>query len=451
MSKLENDLTEGNVVWQLIRFSIPFILSSIVQNLYAIVDLIVIGQFAGTVSLAGVNTSAVYVSVVTNLAIGFCNGGTVVIGQYKGMNDRKKLQETIGTLCTFILLLALILTVLFLLLHESVLSIFQVPSEAHAEAKIYYIVSTAGFFFIFGYNLLSALLRGVGDSRKPFHFICIACAVNIALDLVLVGALRMGACGAALATVAAQGLSMVLCILTLKRNDFVFDFKPRSFRIRLYSLRHLLQVGIPTTIQNTAGVLSFAILTAISNTLGVEASAAMAGAQKVTLFAILPSVALGNSIAAMCAQNFGAARRDRALQTMRIGFLLITGINVVLFAVIQIFPGTLMKVFGNDPQMRELGVSYLRLCSFDFLFIPVQGALTGYLIGSGHAVLPAAISICNSLVLRAPAAYILGIVMTMGLAGIGLATPIASLLIGLFCVFYYLSGRCSRIEGIVKV
>lgn len=450
MKKIENDLSQGNVVRQLIRFCIPFILSSIVQNLYGMADMVVIGQFAGTASLAGVNTGASYVQVITNLAIGFCNGGTVLIGQYKGMNDRARLRDTIGTLCAFITLLALVVTAGSLLLSRQILSLMRTPVEALAEARIYTLICALGFVFIFGYNLLSAILRGVGDSRKPFLFICIACAINIALDLLLVGLFRMGALGAALATVAAQGASMLLCIAYLRRNDFVFEFSRSSVRIQKDCLKVLLRVGIPTTVQTTVGTVAFAVLTAISNEIGVATAAAMAGAQKVTLFAVLPSVALGNAIAAMCAQNFGARRKDRALETMRTGFAVIMCINVALFAVIELIPGSLMRLFGSDCEMIGLGIIYLRLCSLDFLFIPFQGALVGYLIGAGRATLPAAISICSSLLLRAPAAYLIGILMDRGITGVALATPIASFVIGTFCLIYYLSGQCGKIEPIAQ-
>lgn len=450
MAKIENNLAEGSVVRQLILFSIPFVLSSIVQNLYGLVDMIVVGQFAGAASLSGVNTSSSYVSAITNVAIGFCNGGTVVIGQYLGLGDREKLRDVIGTLCAFIALLALGLTAVSLVFTDGILGLMQTPAEAMGEARAYYIVSVIGFLFIFAYNMLSAILRGVGDSRRPFIFVCIACVINIVLDVVLVGPLHMGALGAALATVIAQGVSMLLCVLYLRRNNFVFDFSLRSMRIKRESLRLLLRVGIPTTIQSSVNVFAFTVLTAITNTLGVMASAALAGAQKITLFAILPSIGLGSAISAMCAQNFGADRQDRALHTMRVGFVLTMAVNLVLFAIIELLPAPFMRLFGSDPELIALGVIYLRICSLDYLFVPFQGSLTGYLIGSGHTTLPAGISLCSSFIFRLPAAYLIGIVLGQGIAGVAWATPIASFSVGVFSLIYYLSGRCSKVSRIVK-
>ena len=450
MAKIERNLSEGSVLKQMIIFAIPFILSSIVQNLYGLVDLVVIGQFAGAASLAGVNTSSSYISGITNIAIGFCNGGTVVIAQYLGMNNREKLAKSIGTLCTFIALLAVILAGLSLALSGGILRLLQTQDEAWDEAMIYLVISSVGFLFIFGYNLLSSVLRGMGESRAPFIFICIACAINVVLDVVLVGAFSMGAAGAALATVFAQGISMLLCILYLRRNEFVFDFKLKSFRIDGEMLRLLLRVAIPTMLQSSVSVFAFTVLTAVTNTLGVMAAAAMAGGQKITLFGVLPSIAIGNANAAMCAQNFGADRQDRALKTMRVTYWLTLGVNLVLFAIIELIPGVFMRAFGTEPELISQGVIYLRWCTLDFLFIPFQSALTGYLIGAGRTTLPAALSVISSLLLRAPMAWLIGVFLKQGIFGVAIATPIASFTVGIYCLVYMLSGRCKRIRRVIK-
>ena len=450
MAKIENNLSEGSVLKQMILFSIPFILSSLVQNLYGLADMVVIGQFAGAASLAGVNTSSSFVGGITNVAIGFCNGGTVVIGQYLGMNNREKLKKVIGTLSTFIILMAVALMAVSLFFRNGILRLLQTPEEAWSEAMIYTIISAIGFLFIFGYNLLASILRGMGESRAPFVFICIACVINVVLDVVLVGGFHMGAMGAALATVLAQGISMILCIIYLKKNDFVFDFKQSSFRMDGECLRTLLKVAVPTTIQSSVSVFTFTVLTAVTNSLGVMASAALAGSQKITLFAILPSIAIGNSTAAMCAQNFGANRQDRALQTMKISYFLTLGINLVLFAIVELIPGILMHAFGSDPELIRLGVIYLRWCCLDFLFVPFQSALTGYLIGSGHTTLPAAISMLSSLILRAPLAWLIGIALKGGIFGVAIATPITSFSVGIFCFVYMVSGRCKKVQRVIK-
>ena len=185
------NLSEGSVPKQLLLFALPFVFSSIVQNLYSAVDLIILGQFAGTISLAGANISAQYISLITNIAIGFCLGGTVIIGQYRGSGNDEKLQKVIGTLTAFIIILALAATVLSLVFAKGILNMMKTPEEAMAEALVYFNVCSVGFVFIFGYNTLSAILRGMGDSNRPFIFICISSVVNIVLDLLFIAGFKI--------------------------------------------------------------------------------------------------------------------------------------------------------------------------------------------------------------------------------------------------------------------
>ncbi len=444
------NLSEGSVPKQLLLFALPFVFSSIVQNLYSAVDLIILGQFAGTISLAGANISAQYISLITNIAIGFCLGGTVIIGQYRGSGNNEKLQKVIGTLTAFIIMLALAATILSMVFAKGILALMQTPDEAMDEALIYFVVCSIGFVFIFGYNTLSAILRGMGDSNRPFVFICIACVVNIVLDLAFIGGLGMGAFGAALATVIAQGVSMLLCIIHLRKTDFVFDFRPSSIRIDKEQFPILLRTSIPTTIQNAVNTLAFLLLTIMVNTMGVTAAAALAGAHKVTLFAILPSVSFGSAISAMCAQNFGADKPDRAMSTMHWGFLLTMAINLVIFALVELFPAPLMRLFGSDMEMMELGVKYLRICSIDYLFVPFMGSLIGFLVGSGRTTFPMILNCSSSLLFRLPVAYVLGITLGMGLDGVAWGTPVASFCVGVISIVYYASGKCRSVTGITE-
>jgi len=444
------NLSEGSVPKQLLLFALPFVFSSIVQNLYSAVDLIILGQFAGTISLAGANISAQYISLITNIAIGFCLGGTVIIGQYRGGGNDEKLRKVIGTLVAFIIILAMASTVLSLVFAKGILNMMKTPAEAMEEALIYFNVCSVGFVFIFGYNTLSAILRGMGDSNRPFIFICISSVVNIVLDLVFIAGFKMGALGAALATVIAQAVSMLLCIFHLRKTNFVFDFRPRSIRIDKEQFPILLRTSIPTTIQNAVNTLAFLLLTIMVNTMGVTAAAALAGAHKVTLFAILPSVSFGSAISAMCAQNFGADKPERAMSTMHWGFILTMGINVVIFALVELFPVPLMKLFGSDMEMMDLGVRYLRICSIDYLLVPFMGSLMGFLVGSGHTIFPMFLNCSSSLLFRLPVAYVLGIALNMGLDGIAWGTPAASFCVGVISIVYYASGKCHKVTKVTK-
>lgn len=227
----ENNLSKGSVVQQLIRFALPFIISNLIQTLYSVADMVIVGQINGTVSMSGVNIGGQITMIMTNLAMGLCAGATVLVAQSVGAEKTQKLQKIIGTLFTILAITAVVMTVLMLALHVPILKLIKTPAESFQEASNYLNITALGTLFIFGYNALSAIMRGMGDSKSPLYFITIACFTNIGLDLLLIGPFNMGATGAGIATVISQGLSMILCIIYLTKKKFVFKFNIKSFGI----------------------------------------------------------------------------------------------------------------------------------------------------------------------------------------------------------------------------
>lgn len=305
---IEKNLTKGSVVKLLIQFALPFMLSSLIQSLYNVADMLIVGNYSGTAGISGVNIGGQVTFILTNFIIGLTVGGTVVIGQYLGSGDRKSVKESIGTLISFLLIVGVAITVLMLCVSDEILRLMQTPAESYQEARDYLDITMLGTVFIFGYNAFSAILRGFGDSRRPLIFVSIACATNVVLDLLFVGGFGMAAKGAAIATVISQGISMILCIASLVRSDFVFDFKLKSFRIIKKQLITIIQLGIPISIQNVIVNFSFLVLITIANSMGVNASAAVGIVGKYNGFAILPAIAVGSSVSAMVAQNMGAEK-----------------------------------------------------------------------------------------------------------------------------------------------
>lgn len=263
MDTSHNRLLHGSVVKALILFALPIIASNLVQNLYSMVDLIIVGRFSGTNSLSGVNIGGNVSSLVTNVCIGLCQGGAALIGQYLGSGNSERLRKAVGSLLTFLLLLALVVTGLLVVFARPLLHAMRTPTESFDEALRYVTICSAGTVFVFGYNALAAILRGTGDSRRPFLFVVIACITNVVLDLFAVAVLKTGAAGAAAATIFSQMLSMLICILYMKKNHILFDFRLRSFRIDWAELKLLLQFGLPTCVQNLVTSLSFVVLTTI--------------------------------------------------------------------------------------------------------------------------------------------------------------------------------------------
>lgn len=444
VTKFERDLSSGSVWKKLLAFSLPFVISNLIQSLYNVADMIIVGQFSGTVAMSGVNIGGQVTLLLTNLLVGLAAGASVLIAQYMGAKDRKALRETIGTLLTTLLIVSAVLTVVMVVFKAPVLRLIQTPPEAYSEAEDYLMITSLGIVFIAGYNALSAVMRGMGDSKRPLIFVGIACGVNIGLDLLLVGVFEMGAAGAALATVFSQALSMILCIIFLKSNDFVFDFKLPSFKIHPERIGMLLKVGAPMAVQNVTVSISFLLLTAMVNTLGVTASAAVGAVGKFNGFAIMPAIAMSASISSMSAQNIGAGEDGRAVKTMRAGMVMAVAMTAVVFVLVQLFPEPILRLFADDDAMVVAGVEYVRSFSFEYLVVPFVFSMNGLFIGSGHTTFSLINGCISSIFARVPVAYIFGIALKMGLFGVGLGAPVASAISCIVGMIYFLTGRWKK-------
>jgi putative MATE family efflux protein len=440
--RIENDLTQGKVFSKLVRFAIPFLISNLIQSLYNVADMLIVGQFCGTESMSGVNIGGQITFILTNTVIGLAMGGTVLIGQYMGARNQAVLKKVIATLITLLAVLSLIITPVVILLRKPILHLIRTPPEAFAESERYLVVTMMGVIFIFGYNALSAILRGMGNSKQPLYFVTAACVTNIALDLVFVAVFNWSAFGAAMATIVSQALSVLLCIRYMVKNNFQFDFRFRSFRIYGEQLKQILKIGFPTCIQNSIVGISFMFITAIVNIVGgVTASAGVGAVGKFNSFAFMPIMAMSASISAMSAQNFGAGRVDRAVKACRIGTIFSVCVAYSFFALVQIFPESILRIFGDDPLMIQDGVTYLRTFALDFLIIPFVFCINGLLMGGGHTLFTLINNILSSVILRVPVCYFFGITLGWGLKGVGMGAPAASLGTILLIIGYLSTGR----------
>jgi putative MATE family efflux protein len=321
--------------------------------------------------MSGVNIGGQVTFILTNTVIGLCMGGTVLIGQYIGAGNQVALKRVTATLITLLVLIAAGITVVILILKGPILRLIRTPPESYVESDRYLTVTVSGIIFIFAYNAFAGILRGMGNSKQPFYFVMAACFTNIVLDLIFVAVFHWDAFGAALATVISQALCVGLCVNYMVRNNFQFDFRPRSFRIYGDQLALIFKVGLPTCIQNSVTSISFMFNTAIINIVGgVSASAAVGAAGKFNSFAFMPTQALSASVSVMSAQNFGANRIDRAVQACRIGVVFSMIVTWTFFVLVQLFPDRILGLFGRDPRMIHDGVTFLRSFSWDFLIIP---------------------------------------------------------------------------------
>ena len=451
MSSTQRDFTQGPIAKSMVSFSMPFLLSNILQALYGAVDMLVVGNYSSpdpVISahiLSGVNIGSQITHLVAMMVSGLTVSGTVMVGQYVGARKQKDASQTIGTMFSLMAIVGAALMAVMMLFSEAILHLLDTPPEAFEHAKTYLMICLAGTLFIFGYNAVSSIQRGLGDSVRPLIFVGIACLVNVVLDLWLVKGLGMGAAGAAWATVAAQAISLILAALYLARNKFIFDFKPRSFRINREKMGLMVRLGIPSSVQSIIVNISFLVMTALVNGIGgATASAAVGVVGKFNSFAILPAVALSSSVSAFAAQNIGAGLYDRAKKSVTVGLGLAMAVSLAVFAAVQLFPGEIIGVFSPNDDVIKSGVEYMRTFSFDYLLVPIQFCFNGLIMGAGHTRFTLISSALSSLLLRIPVAILFGSALSWGLIGVGLAGPAASLAGVLLSCWFVFTGRWKK-------
>ena len=321
-------LTEGKAFSTLLRFSLPFLLANILQACYGASDLFMVGRFADSISVSAVATGGQIMQTITGLAIGLATGGTVLIGQYFGARKIAEVSNIVKTIIVVFSVLSLVMTALTILFLEPLITLMQVPLAAVSTTRQYLLICSCGIIFIVGYNAISGILRGLGDSRTPLLLITIACLINISTDLLFVGLFRMGAVGAALSTVLAQAISLLLAALYLSAKGFWYKYNNYAPHFSLSAARQVLMTGLPIALQEGLVNISFLIITAIVNSLGLIASAAVGVVEKLIVFSMLPTTAFAAALSAITAQHHGADMMTRARKCLHIsiGLSLVFGI-----------------------------------------------------------------------------------------------------------------------------
>ncbi len=427
--KFRQDLTQGSVGKQLIKFAVPFLLSNLLQACYSVADMIIVGRFCGTHGITGVNIGSQINILVTGAAFGLAVGGTVLIAQYGGAKKFDEQKKTIGTLFTAYMILSVVCTAVMLLLGTTLLDLLNTPQVAYQEATNYYNICMAGLVFMFAYNVISAILRGMGDSKRPLYFVLIAAIVNVIGDIILVGPFQMGAAGAAIATVSSQALSVILSIIYLAKNRFFVGYHKSDFKIDKEKFKMLFKLGLPSSVQQVVVSFSFLTLTALVNSLPIAdiASACQGIGGKVNSFAVLPALAMSSAVSSMAGQNIGAGETDRAKKTMTTGMGIAFAISAFVFAIVQLFPQPIISLFDSNPEVIEIGTKYMRYIAIDYLLVPFLFCMNGLAIGAGYTNFALFNACFSSILIRVPAAYLMVYVFNLGFNGIGLATGLASL------------------------
>ena len=440
---LIRDLTQGNPMKQLLSFSFPFILANLLQQAYNMADMVIVGQFVGSAGLAAASAGGELAMMFLFFAIGFSSAGQIIISQHIGAGERERVSNTIGTLMTFIFSIAVVFTVVALLACDGLIAAIKVPPEAVGYAHDYCFIYYLGMIPVFGYNLVSSILRGVGDSKHPFVFIAIAAVTNIILDLIFVGPLVLACFGAALATVISQTLSFVIALIFLyrRREALGFDFKWSSFRPDGKELQAMVKLGLPLSIQSVAVSISMLVIARFINSYGVVASAATAVGNKLTLVATICTTAMMTAGNSVIAQNFAARKLDRVSQTIGCILLINMCFCALLALIFTLFPEQVFGLFDRDPEVLAMSHLYVPICILNMLGFATRATGMAFINGIGNSRLSFIAGFIDGIIARIGLSLLFGLAMEMGVQGFWLGSALAGLVIGVIAVFYYFSGK----------
>ena len=437
------DLTTGSVTRLLLVFSYPVLMSNLLQTVYNMVDMIVIGQFVGKAGLSAVSIGGDFLHLLTFLAMGFANAGQVILSQYIGAGNRQRVKGTIGTLFTLLGGAAVVLTVICALLVDVFLGWMNTPGESFLYTHQYVLTCVLGMIFIYGYNLVSAILRGMGDSKRPFLFIAVATIVNLILDLVFVAGFKMGPFGAALATVMGQGVSFIWAIVYLyrRREAFGFDFKLESFKPDMEVLPRLVKLGLPMCLQSAAISISQMFVNSFINSYGVVASAVTGVGNKLAAITAVVTNALSTAGASMVGQNIGAEKYDRIPKIIGVSFIFDMAFAILLSLITFFFPRTIFGIFNSDPEVLDMAMTYVPVSVLLYLGFGMRSPFFALINGCGNAKLNLAVGLLDGVICRIGLALLLGLVMQMGIMGFWLGNAFAGYMPFVIGGIFFLTGK----------
>lgn len=403
----------------------PVLGALILQAAYGAVDLLVVGRFGSTSGLSAVSTGSQVLNLVTFVVIQFAMGITVLIARYLGEKRPERIGAVIGGGAVVFTMMSVALFIAMVGFARPISVLMQAPAEAVDLTASYVRICGAGIFFIVAYNLLSAIFRGLGDSKSPLLFVLVACIVNIIGDLVLVAGLHMDAAGAAIATVTAQALSVVFAVMLLLKKNLPFALTKKAFRLNP-QCRKFLKIGLPLALQEFLTQISFLALCAFVNRLGLEASSGYGVACKIVNFAMLVPSSLMQSMASFVSQNIGAGKKKRAKQSMFTGIGVGLAVGCVVFVLVLFKGDVLCSAFSTDAAVIQNGFAYLKGFAPETLVTAIMFSMVGYFNGNNKTVWVMTQGLIQTLLVRLPLAYFMSIQPNASLTKIGLAAPVAT-------------------------
>ena len=450
-TKLRADFTTGNIPVQLLRFAVPFMLSNAMQLIYSMVDMAVVGRFVGSAGLSAVSNACLIMNFCTMVAMGFCTGGQVLIAQSLGMKKRERVGSIVSAMVTAMLVLGCVFIVLVISFRNTIIRWVDIPPESVKMAESYLIICGLGILFTFGYNVVSAIFRGMGDSQHPFIFILIASVANLLLDLLFTGYLGWGVAGAAAATVIGQAISLIFSVSFLYRNREEMGLNQRLGlrQVDRQVMGTLLKLAIPYSIQSAAVNLSMIFVSSLVNGLGVYASAAYGVGVKIDDTATKLSQGIMMAVSPMVGQNVAAKDHARAKKVTWWALVYASALYLIFTLVLIFFNRQLFGLFNNEPEVLALAPVFVRAVVWGFPAMALMRAFNGFLQGIGHARLSMLLGIMDGVVGRILLSYLFGITMGLGFTGFVVGFSIAAYANSVPAMIYFLSGKWERRKTLI--
>ncbi len=449
---LAKDFTKGNITRQLLMFSLPFMASNALQVFYSTIDMIIVGEFVGTAGLSAVSQSSLIVNFVTMVCLGFSSAGQVLISQALGAGKKREMNNIIGTLFSYLMIFTLVLSGILLAAHKPILNVMNVPVESYEMATEYLIICGAGLVFTAGYNMVSAVLRGMGDSKRPFIFIGIASGVNLVLDIIFTGLLGFGVAGAAYATIIGQAVSFGFSLVYLykRREAFGFDFKRESFKIDKRYAGMITSLGTPMAIQMGFINLSMLFVNSMINDVGVVASATFGVGTRID--DIINKISQGIQYAAMpmISQNIGAGENKRAKQVVYNAWIFSAILTVFFVTLYILFGKQMFMVFSSDPQVHEMSGTFVSAILWMFPAFGIMRGSGAFIQGIGNAKLSMILAILDGVVLRIGLSWLFGIAFGWGFYGFVLGYALAPFGFAIPSLVYFLMGKWEKRQSLAE-
>ncbi len=439
------DMTEGNIPRHLIKFSIPMLLGNLLQALYNTVDSIWVGRYVGPEALGAVSISFPIIFSLVAMVMGITMATTTMVSQYAGAKQYDMVRKTINNSVLVLLIAGVFISIIGVLFHRPMLQLINAPEEIMPMASSYLVIFLGGLIFMFGYNVLGAILRGLGDSKTPLKFLFVATMINIVLDPFLIIGIgpfpQMGVAGAALATVISQGVATVLALNYLNRQDHLVAVRLSELAYDAELTRTTIRIGLPAGIQQTVVALGGLVVSSIINTFGPMVVAAYGAAMRLDQFAFMPSMSIGLAVSAMVGQNLGAGREERVRQTVFWASILVASLTGIITLVAVFAPSVLLVLFTTDTEVIQIGSRYLGIVGLAYIPMALMFVITGALRGAGDTLPTMVISIATLWGVRLPLAAYLSSRPDLGVVGIWMAIAISSFSGMIMAHLYYATGR----------